>query len=172
MLNPLNPYTWLLGLALAGSLTLGYFAWRSHERDIGAEPFKAELKTIKAESARVLKIETDKANATTQALKDFKVTQEKQDAVNDQTISILADKLHGLAVAGRLRDPNGCGSSTQAQGVGGAESSQGDGAETSGLLSPELTQFLFAKDKDADTINNAYISCRADERKLRAEWPK
>lgn len=172
MLLWLNPLRWIMLLALCGSLTLGYFSWRSHEREIGAQPYIEQLAQIKAESARVLKIETDKANAITLALKDFKVAREKQDVINNQTIEILADKLHAIASAGRLRDPNGCGGSAQGPSVGGTENSQGNGAEAGGLLSREISELFISLTREADEVNAAYISCRADERFLRLNWPK
>lgn len=179
-MNPLTIlWLWRMGgiVVLLGSLTASYFGWRTHERNIGRAEVTAVYETAltkqKADAAALLATETTKAATATKALQDFKTQQESDDAINEKTVSILADKLHALSGAdGRLRDPHqtGCGG-----GSGGAQrgdpasagNSGQDGAQTGGLLSPELTQFLLTKDWEADAINLAYISCRADAAKVR-----
>jgi hypothetical protein len=159
-----NPERWII-LALIVLLPAGYFSWRSHERGIGAAPYIEAIKKQNEEAAKLLKVKTDEANAATQALKDFHIAQEKTDAINDQAISILADKLH----ATRLRDPGAtrC-SSNPAQGpnTANASSSAADGAQDSGLLSERASDFLRAQAFQADRINLAYISCRQSLQKL------
>lgn len=177
---------WTIGTLVLLALGIGLWTvvqkWessiRADERVIVVKIYEDALTKQKEQASALLATETAKATAATKELQDFKITQEKEDAINNQTVSILADKLHAMAgTAGRLRDPyqTGCGGgggSAQSQTVGGTQSGQGDGAEAGGLLSPELTQFLFTKDREADAINRAYISCRSDERSLRLNWPK
>lgn len=174
---------WTIGTLVALALGIGVWTaidkWeasiRADERTIVVKIYEDALTKQKKQAAALLATETAKAAAATKALQDFKITQEKEDAINEKTVSILADKLRALAgPAGRLRDPyqTGCGvggGNAQSQSVGGTQSGQGNGAEAGWLLSPELTQFLLTKDNEADAINLAYISCRADAGKVRAE---
>lgn len=58
-----NPARWLMLLALCGSLTLGYFSWRSHERDVGEQT--VQVKWDKAN--RILQTAADKATLENKA---------------------------------------------------------------------------------------------------------
>lgn len=140
---------------------------------------------LKREAARVLASETAKASAATQALQDFKTTQEKIDADSQNHIAGLADRLRtaarrdsGAAGPERLRDPHaassGCGpggGGPAAPVAAAAADRAADGAQAPGLLSAELTELLRGQAREADTINLAYAACRADGQALRAAPP-
>lgn len=146
-----------IGLLGAYVYHLGY-----EKRDIQA---KLEIAHIKAEAAEKLKTETDKVTAIEANLRDFKDIQEFTDATNEKAVSILADKLH----ASRLRDPNAVGCrSAEAKDSTPADNRPTDGAEAGRVLSAQLTGLLAKLTREADEVNLAYISCRADSADIRA----
>ena len=181
ILDWFNPTRWLMLIATVGALSLGYVAWADHQQDIGearaTERFTAATARQKAEAARVLAVEVAKVAAVQAALQEFKNQQEIKDAGNQKTVAALSARVRDLAgPAGRLRDPNGGGC-----GRGGgdapaaAASTPGDRAddatETGGLLSEQLTGLLQDRFREADEINTAYISCRADAFSVRRGAP-
>lgn len=178
-MNPLawlNPYRWLLYGGLLLALTAGYYGWRSHERGIGAAPYITAIAAQKTEADRVLAIETAKVEATQKQLELALLTQEKTDALNKQTTDSLGARLRRLAAAtdGRLRDPAGCGAGSA--GSTGATNSDakdraGDGAQTAGLLSKPISDLFIRLTSEADDVNNAYASCRADALTVRTVGP-
>ena len=168
----LVPFKWLFAaaavLALIAGLYFGYEHLANSLRAEGAAPYIDAIDKQKAEAAATLASETDKVHAAERALQDFKNNQELQDADHKKTVADLSDRLRRIAgAAGRLRDPNaaGCG-----QGSGGATNqtatTAGGGpanpAQAGGLLSAELSGLLAQLTKEADDINIAYTSCRAD----------
>ena len=42
----MNPSRWLLGLALAGALTLGYYAWADHIGDVREDKVRAKYTAV------------------------------------------------------------------------------------------------------------------------------
>lgn len=62
-LDMLNPYRWILLLALCGSLVVGYYGWRSHQRGIGEHTVQVKWDKQTA----VLKLAADKATAENEA---------------------------------------------------------------------------------------------------------
>lgn len=153
----------LLGTLWAAVL---YLEGRGYDRAKAEDTVAIEQS--KREAANKLLHEINKTHATEQALHDFKNTQELADATHQKTTSELSGRLRGLLdAAGRLRDPQavGCragggsatGSTASAPGVGAD-----DQPEASGLLSEPLAQLLVRITREADDINTAYVSCRAD----------
>lgn len=165
------------GLLLATALIGGYLAWENHQQGIGearaTEACNRKIETQKKEAAATLAKETGKAVAAERALQNFKNIQEVKDAGNKKTTDNLAARLRALTgPAGRLRDPHagrgpGGGSAPGAAAAGPGNRADNP-AETAGLLSAELTRFLQQKLIEADEINLAYISCRADAESVRA----
>lgn len=163
--------------ALLAALVLGYSAWVRHQQGIGEARAKtvynAAITQQKTVAGELLAAETSKAATATAALNAFKLRQEKDDAQNKSTIADLAVRLRTAAgAAGRLRDPNaaGCGGSgSGAPGADPARSGGGaaDAAEAGGLFSAGATELLHRLTRDADDINTAYASCRADALSLR-----
>ena len=158
----------VIGLVLLAALVFGerYIEGRGADRQLAIDT--VAINKQKAEAAATLASETDKVHAAERALQDFKNDQELQDADHKKTVTDLSDRLRRIAgAAGRLRDPNaaGCG-----QGSGGATNQTAttagggpaDPAQAGGLLSAELSGLLAQLTKEADDINIAYTSCRAD----------
>ncbi|WP_157979216.1 hypothetical protein [Rhodoferax ferrireducens] len=168
----LNPARWLMLLAAVGALTLGYYAWADHQQGIGdaraTVRWTAALEKQKGEAARVLAVERAKVAAVELALQDIKNTQELQDAGHQKTVAGLSARLRDLAgPAGRLRDPHAAGCGGGGGGTPGAVASAtgdraDDAGEAFGLLSAQLSGLLRERLREADDINNAYASCRAD----------
>lgn len=162
---------------LAAAMIGGYLAWASHQRGIGearaTAAYNEKIEIQKKEAAAVLAKETARVAAAERALRNFKNIQEVKDANNKKITENLAARLRDLAgPTGRLRDPNagrGVGSSGSNGGAtGGTDNRPDNGSEAPWLLSAELTRFLQQKLSEADEINLAYISCRADAEAMRA----
>ena len=133
------------------------------------------IDTQKIEAAKTLAIETEKTQTLTDTLYTAKNQQELQDAKHKSVTDTLTRDLRAAAgPGGRLRDPNaaGCGrGSDSAPGdVASAASDRADdGAEAGGFLSIELTALLSRLGAEADAVNLAYTSCRADAYSVRGE---
>lgn len=138
----------------------------------------AALEEQKRQASKLLATETAKTRAAEEALRTNKLNQDKKDAQAQSTVADLARRLRQLSAdnAGRLRDPNapscgGGGSGTSAE----AATTTGPGGEhpahAGGLLSAELSGLLFRLASEADAINAAYASCRADALQVRALQP-
>lgn len=166
-----------LALLLA-VLGFGYGPWATHQQGIGEQrattAYNAAIDQQKATAGKLLLVETDRANAATTALTDFKLDREKQDVENKSAIDRLAARLRAAAgPAGQLRDPNavaGCGGG--GAGAPGADpahagSGAGDTSEAGGLFSAGATELFQRLTREADDINVAYTSCRTDNLNLR-----
>jgi hypothetical protein len=161
------------GLAVLALLTglIVFIEQRGYDR--AKAHYLAAIQKLKAEAATKLAAETAKTRSAEQALTEAKNHQELQDAKHQKTITDLSDRLRRAAGhAGRLRDPNAAqcgGGGDRAQGEPATAASAGatDRAEAGGLLSEPLTELLQRLTRDADEINAAYASCRADAYTLR-----
>ena len=163
-----------LFLALLLAVLAGVKAIDQRGYQRAAAEYTVVIAKQKAQAAQLLATETIKARKAEEALRTFKLTQDNKDAQAQSTVADLSRRLHDLATrnAGRLRDPYapGCGGSssgpqraaTPAPGAGAA-----DAAEAGGLLSAELSGLLQRLAREADEVNTAYISCRADSMGLR-----
>lgn len=160
-------------LALLTLLWFGEQAIEGRGYDRARAEDNAELAKQKAQAAATLATETSKTRATEQALQTKTNQQETQDAVHQKTVAALSDRLHHAAgPAGRLRDPNaaGCGAGGGST-PGAAASAPGDraddSAEAGGLFSAGATELFQRLTREADDINDAYASCRADALSVR-----
>jgi hypothetical protein len=169
---------WALAVAalLAGAYALvGHIEQRGYDR--AADKFTAAIHQLQADAANTLADQVSKTRAAEQALTTAKQNQEQKDAKHTQTIAAYAARLRAAAgPAGRLRDPNapapecrGSGDRPPGDPATAAGAGATDRAEAGGLLSEQLTQFLFEQAASADELNNAYISCRADAYTVRAQ---
>lgn len=158
--------------AVLGILTAGYFGWRGHQREIGAQAQRVidqqEVDRIKAEAMLKLEVALKAKAEAEKKLRDAATAQGVKDAKNQNTVAGLTSRLADLtaAGAGRLRDPNqtsGCGgggSGAPGTATAGSGAGASDAPQTGGLLSPQLTGLLQRLTAEADAINLAYISCR------------
>ena len=159
---------------------VGLATWTTKQLEARGEAratakYEVALAKQREEARKELDAAKLKTQETEALLRESKINQEHKDAENAQVISKQRKDLAYLAgTAGRLFDPNykgpGCregGSGQAGADTGGAQSGSGDAAETSGLLSEELSGLLQQQAAEADGINAAYISCRADAFKLR-----
>lgn len=139
---------------------------------------QAQIEGSKRAAADSLATETAKTRSAEQALQSFKNAQELQDGVHQKTVADLSDRLRRLADshAGRLRDPHAVGAAECGAGGGGTPGQPptapanraADPAQAGGLLSAELAGLLQQLTREADDINVAYASCRADAYTVRA----
>lgn len=161
--------------ALICAAALAFAGWQEvrladeradHRHDIAQ--FQGErTKAATAQSVatgRVLDLERDMAKLKSQ----LESTDAKLQAATQQAAVNLAA---ARAVnGGRVRDPFAvpCPASGAAVGaVAGAGASAPDGGQASGLLSAELSDFLDARFKEADAINDAYAICKQDALNVR-----
>lgn len=157
-------------------LGFGYGPWAAHQQGMGearvTTSYNAAINQQKATAGQLLATETQKAATATKALHDSQAQREIDDAKNASTVAALAVRLRAVGVAGRLRDPNaaGCGGSGGgAQGADPARAGGGaaDTAEAGGLFSAGATELFQRLTSEADNINIAYASCRADALNVR-----
>jgi hypothetical protein len=172
----------LAALALFAVLSMVYPPWKAHQQAIGEKRatlrHNTAIEAQNAEADKLLKDATERADTASQALREFVNRQEKTDAIETTKIAELETRLRALAgPAGRLRDPYataasgpGCagpsGSSPSPAGAGA-----GNAGSSTGLLSPELSQFLIGKLADAERVSAAYASCRPYAERLKESMP-
>lgn len=141
-----------------------------------AEHYQGAIDRQKAQAAATLADETEKTRLLERALLVATRQQEQKDATHQKTVADLADRLHAAAgPLGRLRDPNapraGCwpgGGGTQGAIAAPADAGAANAADAHGLLSVQLSDLLARLLREADDINAAYASCRADAYAVRA----
>lgn len=160
--------------ALVALLVLLFVGEQTIERrgyDRAMSEAQAQIEGSKRAAADRLALEIQKTRRAEEALQTAKNTQELKDANHQKAVESLSDRLRALAhSSGRLRDPYsvqaaGCGAgggSTPGEAAPAPGSRPGDPAEAGGLLSKQLTEFLLGQAAEADDINVAYASCRAD----------
>ncbi len=167
----------LWGLAAAALLAGAYALERHVEQrgyDRAAAEYTAAIQKLQAEAATTLAAETAKTRSAERALAAAKTNQELKDATHQKTIAGLSDRLRTAAgPAGRLRDPNatpcGCGGDRPPGDPATATAAGAtDRAAAGGLLSEPLTELLQRITREADDINAAYASCRADAYTVRS----
>lgn len=181
LLGWVSPKQWivlgLVALALVAGV-VGYGELRASQAETAtANRYEAAIAELKVKAADELAAETRKVLETERRLAAAVAAQEDQDAKNRSTVADLQRRLHAAAGAGqRLRDPNatGCrggGGGAQSAAAAPADDRAADAAEAGGLLSAPLTGLLQQLTREADEINAAYISCRADAQAVRALAP-
>lgn len=161
-------------IRLAAALAVAVVLWSAWQYidgrgyDRARAECTAAIDDQKSKAAALLASETAKVRSVEQALQTHLNTQNLKDAENVQVNADKSDRLRAAAgPAGRLRDPaaTGCGGSS-AGAPGAATAGAGDRAadnpENAGLLSADFTGLLQRLTREADDINAAYQSCRAD----------
>lgn len=181
-MNPLaflNPGRWLLYLAAIAAAVVAYNLWAEHHQGIGAREERAAWEAAtakqKVEAASTLAAVTTRALTAERALNAARAAQEKTDAENKKLLADQrANPLPGSRAAGGigLRDPHAtgcrCGGGGAASGTApGAVAGAGDATQASGLLSEPLERLLLELTDEADALNIAYASCRADAFEVR-----
>ena len=175
----LDPTKWLVLLVVVVGIIAGarYLESRIEQRgyDRAESIYTKKIAEQKAEATKLLGDEKDKVAGLEKAMLQSSLLQEIKDAKSAKTIAALRGQLAGLADAdGRLRDPNaqeprcgGSGGSPQTQSASDPRSGPSNPAEATGLLSAELSGLLQRLTSEADELNNAYSSCRADTIQVR-----
>lgn len=165
----------LAALALAAALWAGYVHWRDVQRGIGdaaaTQRYNAAIAAQKADAAAKLedaRKRVENAEGTAAALR------QDQDLKDTKNAKIVADLRGQLRDARGLRDPYATPVRCGAGGAGaGAESAASaatggnDATQANGLLSPQFAGMLQHWAAEADAVNIAYASSRADAERLR-----
>ncbi len=133
--------------------------------------YTAALERQHADAAAALAEQVIITRSAEQALAAAKNKQDLKDSIDAKKIAELSIRLHAAAgrdsVFGGLRDPHaspcGCsGDRPQGEPATTPAAGSADRAQTGGLLSAPLADLLQRLARDADDINAAYTSCRAD----------
>lgn len=152
-------------------------AWAGgHYRDQAAANAK-ELKALQGSVQHqndLAKVKLDELTRQRDAkqteLDNFHKTQEKKDEAAKLEIARLAGELEHRPVRVRIVPQRAqCGSGgggSQGEAAAGAEAGAGDSSQTYGLLPESNSRRLGAVIAEAETINAAYASCRAQLLKL------
>jgi hypothetical protein len=126
------------------------------------------IRTNEEAKGLLAKLTTERDALQTQ-LTAAHAAQEKKDADNAKTIAAQDARLRGPAASapgGQLRDPNAGAGDCRAGPKGDAAADAGSGQEhppeAGGLLSGQLSGLLRKLTREADGINAAYESARAD----------
>lgn len=129
---------------------------------------KAAVAEQKAQAAKTLAAETERVRGAEQALQTALNTQNTKDYTNAQKIETLRRRLADAAAVG-LRDPSSgsCGGGSASAATAAPGVSTADTTQASGVLSASLVGLLQSITIDADRINAAYASCRADAYEVR-----
>jgi len=163
---------WLYAALLAASVvTNGVTMMKLSVERVAHGALKTAVAEQKAQAAQLLAAETERVRLAEQALQNTLNTQNAKDTKNAITIETLRQRLVAAAAIG-LRDPHAIGPSGQS--TNGAATappgdSVGDTAQAAGLLSTKLVGLLQSLTLDADRINAAYASCRADALAVRQQ---
>lgn len=165
----------LIGLLIAAAAVLGLLAAGTryvHNSATAKERGRWEIALDRQKKDAAA--ELDAANKQIQDLSarlllEAADRQENDDANANQ----ISDLERRLALAGRLRDPagstpgRGSGSPPEPSPTAGTiQAGAGNTSEAPGLLSAELDGLLRRSFAEADRINIAYISCRAENESL------
>ena len=171
----------LTRLLLVAALLGGLYMLERHIEQRGYDraeaDYTAAIERLHADAAAQLPEEVNKTRAVEQALNEAKNNQELKDATHTKTIAGLSDRLRRAAgPAGRLRDPNAApcgrsGGSPESDPTAPADAGATNAPEAGGLLSAELAELLQQLTREADEINVAYASCRADAFTVRGSVP-
>jgi hypothetical protein len=178
MTSFLDPLKWIIGVGLVVTLYLSYNAWerriRENEREKVVAEYNVKIDAQKVEAAKLLEQVTTRVTAAEKTLRVELEKQNETDVINEKTISVLADKLHGLAsrTGGVFIDPNSTGrwqSSDIPSGSTAAVTGTGfsNPTQAAGVLSKFTTDALLTLARQADELNAAYESCRNDSIKVR-----
>lgn len=159
----------LIGLGLLLALVLALYGIDQRGYSRAKAEATVALGAQKREAGQVLATETAKTREAEEALRSAKQVQDTKDAQAQSTVADLSRRLRQLTAgnAGRLRDPNApeCGrgsSGAEAKTATAPRAGPEDGAQAGGLLSEQLSELLQRQATEADSINAAYASCRAD----------
>ncbi len=96
-----NPARWLMWIAFAGALLLGYGAWTHHQREIGRDEVRMEwAKAREVQQAAALKQAAESAAETKRRLAAQKEAQNARDA---QIVQARRDAWAAAAAADSLR---------------------------------------------------------------------
>jgi len=174
----LSPTRWILLAVVFAALTLGVWRLDVSRQAIGEAradaAWTAKVKIQKAEAVLLLDTERTKVAQAERTLRDFKDKQEIQDGKNRTKVVGLEHRLRAAAAvnAGRLRDPHAerCrsgGDGPQSPVTASPGNSAVNPPEGTGLLSVQLSELLFELTREADEVNLAYASCRADAMSIR-----
>lgn len=183
ILDWFTPTRWIiLGvvvLAVLGSF-VGYGEWRASSATAAEnQRWEGAVSKLKAAAATELGAEIRKTLEAERKLSAALAAQEKTDADNAKTVADLRADLRAKSRAAGgpgLRDPfaagcGGGGGGAPGAAVAGADSGAADAAASTGLLSEPLEQLLLKITSEADEVNLAYISCRADSQAVRGKPP-
>ncbi|MGJ7529871.1 hypothetical protein [Variovorax sp. GB1P17] len=168
---------WLWAVFLAVTLVAAF-----GEREVG-QHYKADaivqkanvtalssaIKTQKDEAAATLRTLNASVLAQQKTIDAAHAAQEQKDAANVQVVAGLQQGLHDALTSrgGRMCNPAAAGRGSGSGGAAGqatssVEAGAADRPQAGGVLSADAQGLLGRLMKEADDVNNAYASCKAD----------
>jgi hypothetical protein len=173
---------WVYAVALAIALAAG-FGEREMKQHYKADAIvqkanvtklSSAIETQKEEAAATLRTLNASVLAQQKTIDAAHAAQEKQDASNVQVVAGLQQGLRdALDKRGsRLCNPapagrGSGGGGAAGQGAAGAGAGAADGTQTAGVLQPDARGLLERLMREADAVNIAYASCKADSQTVR-----
>lgn len=159
-------------IAIVGACMLyGHFQYARGVR-ITTLTYETAIAKQKNAAAQQLAVVTQQVEYKEQTLQAAKNTQDIKDVQHTQIVSSLSNKLRD-ALNANIRVCNSsteCGngsSSANGKNIGNAVIGANNIASGNGILSANFADVLEQLTLDADTINNAYVACRADAIQIR-----
>lgn len=156
-------------LSVAGVSTVAYVQVAGAQRE--AAQARETLAQERERHTQAVLTQGEQIRVAEKLLAAARTVQEKKDAENQITISNLRVELDRRSAAGRgLRDPfaPACDRGGDARSGPAAVAGGADPAEAGRLLSAGLERLLLDLAAEADAINAAYETCRADAVRVRS----
>jgi hypothetical protein len=180
LFNIVPGWLYAIGLAIALAAGFGEREMKQHYKadaivqKANVTKLSSAIKTQKDEAAAMLRTINASVLAQQKTIDAARAAQEQKDATNVQVVAGLQQGLHdALATRGsRLCNPapagrGSSGGGAAGQAAAGAGTGAADGAQAGGVLQPDAHGLLERLMKEADAVNIAYASCRADANMMR-----
>lgn len=176
------PWRLIAALAVVTAAVAALVWFGVHKDSQGYARAKGEYEAViqeqKIEALRELQEQTAKTFKVERELEAFKDQQEREDADHGKRVESLGRRLADLATrnGGRLRDPKagrgGSGGGAKAEAAAAPGDSGANPGQAMGVFSVPASNDLRRLLREADELNIAYTSCRADALMLREKLNK
>lgn len=175
LFNIVPGWLYAIGLALALAAGFGEREMKEHYKadaivqKANVTKLSSAIETQKTEAAALLRTLNASVLAQQKTIDAARAAQEKEDATNVQVVADLRQGLHDALTTrgGRLCNPapagrwrGGGGAAGQAAAPAGAGAA--DGTQAGGVLQQDAQGLLERLMNEADAVNVAYASCKAD----------
>lgn len=169
LLDLVPSWAWA-AMVVAFAVTAGVLGYELQSERVRSARLEATLERERGQANRDLAVATNRVLAAERVLRASRAEQERKDGDAQATIADLGERVRRAGADGRLRDRFAAPCHPADPGPRTATADRGeDPAEAGRALSPEFSGAVIAILRDADDINAAYASCRADAVGLRQQ---